>query len=198
MYNSSNRNSHKVPATLLSDECQLLYAEAQFYSLRNFSIIFLALNTGLRNAELCHLTIECIKTYEVITNVLTLPGKIAKGGISRDIPLNTNTREVLENFLLWKVQNNEEISPISPLFVSKFAKKILSPRDIQRIVSAVSSKAIGRSINPHILRHTFATRLLQVSNLAVVKQILGHKNIQTTQIYTHPSHDDMSKAVDLL
>jgi site-specific recombinase XerD len=127
-----------------------------------------------------------------------LPGTIAKGNSPRDIPLNPDIREHLKQFLTFKRNQKENTSPGDYLFVSVFSHRKLSPRDFQRIVSTASYTTIGRSIHPHILRHTFATRLLAVSNLRIVQKVLGHKNIQTTQIYTHPSSNDISDAINKL
>lgn len=186
----------KIPETLTDDEISKLLSVSKTISTRNYILISLALATGLRNSELCNLTIECVRSYEIIPNIMMLPGTIAKGGTGREIPLNADTREKLETFLAWKETNGEDLSPVSPLFVSKFSHNKLSPRDIQRIVNTISNISIGRTIHPHILRHTFATRLLNVSNLRIVQKVLGHCNIQTTQIYTHPSSNELADAVD--
>lgn len=185
----------KEPETLLNLEIDSILAQAKDSCLRDWMMIDLALFTGLRNDELINLTVECIKSYETITNILVLPGTISKGGFSRDIPLNPDIRTNLEIFLNSKEDVGEEILPWSYLFVSKYTHNKLSTRDFQRIVSTISKNAIGRSIHPHVLRHTFATRLLTVSNLRIVQKVLGHKNIQTTQIYTHPSNDEISEAM---
>ena len=198
MISSNSQITHKPPDTLSRDECSSLLHEAQLLSVRDHMLIFLALSTGLRNSELCNLTVECIRSYEIIPTVMSLPGTIAKGGTGREIPLNADTRDYLRKFLDFKKTIDEDCGLSAPLFVSKFTHKKLSPRDFQRILSTHSKRALGRSIHPHILRHTFATRLLSVSNLRVVQRCLGHKNIQTTQIYTHPSSDECRQAVNLI
>lgn len=190
--------SVKEPEILIDSEIQILLTKLKLLNPRDYMMIDLCLCTGLRNEELCSLTIECVESFEIITYILALPGTIAKGGFPRDIPLNPDIREHLQNFLSWKIANDEKVSPESFLFVSKFTHNKLSPRDFQRILKSVSKKSIGRHINPHVLRHTFATRLLKVSNLRIVQKVLGHKSILTTQIYTHPSNDDVSEAVNNL
>lgn len=189
-------NTKKEPETLLDNEIEKIYSIARTISYRDFMIINLALTTGLRNSELCDLTIECIRAYQIIPDVMMLPGTIAKGGTGREIPLHPDTRANLEIFLNLKSTSNEDLTPRAPLFVSKYTHNKLSPRDVQRIVSTCSKLSIGRSINPHVLRHTFATRLLYVSNLEIVRKVLGHKNIQTTQIYVHPSSNELAEAVN--
>jgi len=188
--------SIKEPETLIDYEASSILSQAYQDNYRNFTMIALALATGLRNDEICSLTIECIKCFEVIPTILSLPGTIAKGGSPREIPLTPDIRKNLEEFLSWKVDNDEDISPSSFLFVSKYSHNKLSPRDFQRIVAGISQESIGRSIHPHVFRHTFATKLLRVSNLEIVRKVLGHKNILTTSIYTHPSTDEISQAVN--
>jgi len=191
-----SKPSAKEPETLIDFEVSQLLNLAHKGNYRNFIMIHLALATGLRNDELINITVELVKCFEIVPTILTLPGTIAKGGSPREIPLTPDIRNHLENFLAWKLNFKEDTSPGAYLFVSQHAHKKLNPRDFQRIVSSVSQKSIGRSIHPHVLRHTFATRLLRVSNLEIVRKVLGHKNISTTQVYLHPSTDEISQAVN--
>jgi len=195
---SHTRPSVKDPEVLIDYEVLTIISKLKTLNPRDYMMIDLALATGLRNDEICSLTIECVYSFEIIPNIMTLPGTIAKGGFSRDVPLNSDIRVHLDNFIGWKKFSNEDTSPGSFLFVSKFAHKKLSPRDFQRILATISQKSIGRSIHPHVLRHTFATRLLRVSNLEIVRKVLGHRNLQTTQVYLHPSNDDIFDAVNKL
>jgi len=194
--NSNLSYSQSFTKTLLDMEIDSILAQAKENNYRDFVMIKLALGTGLRNSELLELTVECFWQGDHLFRVLDLPGKIAKNNISRSIPLHPDIQDLLQHFYLWKISNSEDVLPFSYLFVSKFTKYKLGPRDFQRIVSKHSSNSIGRSIHPHTLRHTFATRLLSKSNLRIVQQVLGHKNIQTTQIYTHPSNSEISEAIN--
>jgi len=180
---------------LLDSEITMLKVIASESYTRDWMIITLALGTGLRNSELCDLTIECIRPFNEISGILDLPGTIAKGGFARQIPIRPDLKLSLHNFLTWKFQHGQRIDGNACLFQTKFTNNKLQPRDIQRIVRTISLKSIGRPIHPHILRHTFATRLLSVSNLRIVQKVLGHKNISSTQIYTHPSSDEISEAI---
>ncbi len=184
------------PSTLLEREIPLLLRWAKQTSIRDFTMISLCLSTGLRNSELLSLRTENISPYGIITNILELPAEIAKGHRPRSIPLKAEVKTDLEAFYIWKEHNNEPVLTGDFLFVSSRAHNKLSPRDFQRIVRDISARAIGRCITPHTLRHTFATRLLRLSNLKIVQDVLGHKNIQTTQIYVHPSIDEVSEAVN--
>jgi len=176
---------------------QLLSAAAK-QSTRDYTMIFLALETGLRCSEVVGLFIEDIAPYKDVSTVLTVPQRIAKKGKKRLIPINEETRQVIGSFLESKNYFPDFASPDNYLFLSRYTKKPLSTRDFQRIVKTHSTTALCRAISPHTLRHTFATRLLKHTNLRVIQELLGHASIQTTQIYTHVTSEDTELAIEKL
>lgn len=180
---------------LLEEEIIPLKQAAAASYFRDFVMISLALSSGLRNSEIVNLTVECIRPLDEISNILDLPGTIAKGGNPRQIPLHPDLRSLLQEFLEWKWNMGEQIDGSALLFISRYTHKPLNPRDFQRRLRSISLSAIGRAVHPHVLRHTFATKLLAVSNLRIVQKLLGHKNISTTQIYTHPSNNELLTAI---
>lgn len=167
-------------------------------SIRDFTMISLALSAGLRCSEVVGLFIEDFSPFGDISTVLTVPQRIGKNSKKREIPINIETRDILFKFLVLKKKRSEPTFPDSYLFVSRYSHKPLSNRDFQRIVKDYSIQSIGRSITPHVLRHTFATRLLKHTNLRVIQELLGHSSIQTTQIYTHVSLEDTKLAINKL
>jgi integrase/recombinase XerC len=72
----------------------------------------------------------------------------------------------------------------------------LTTRQAQRVTSFYGTAALGIPLWPHMLRHSFATRVLRSSNTRIVQQLLGHKKLSSTQIYTHPNTDDLKNAVN--
>lgn len=192
---SGSSPGSKPPEILLPNESESILAQAFASSHRDFIMIYFTLLTGLRCQEVIKLTVFCVKPYGEVANDVEVPAMIAKGGHARSIPLHPDLKIALDNFFNWKLANFEPCEPDSPLFCSKRSKKQLSTRDFHRIVYHHSKNSINRSVHPHILRHTFATRLLAKSNLSIVQQMLGHKSIQTTQIYLHPTRDDFTKAI---
>lgn len=177
-------------------EIPKLLLAAKDQGLRDFTMIYLALSTGLRCSELVGLYVEDIAPFGVISRILVVPPRLGKNSKKRDIPLNQETIDLLTHFLTIKKDLDEFTIGSSPLFVSRYTGNPLSSRDFQRIVKDLSIKSIGRSITPHTLRHTFATRLLRHTNLRVVQEALGHSSVQSTQIYTHPGISDISDAID--
>lgn len=165
---------------------------------RDFTMIFLALQTGLRVSEIVGLYIEDVAPFGEVSTFLTVPQRIAKNGKRRLIPINSETRDIIRSFLEQKNYFPDFAKPDNYLFLSRYTNKPLSTRDFQRIVKTHSIAAFGRAISPHILRHTFATRLLKLTNIRVIQELLGHSSIQTTQIYTHVTSGDTELAINKL
>ncbi len=164
-------------------------------SKRDYTMILLALATGLRCSELIGLYIEDVAPYGDVSTVLTVPERIAKRKVKREIPLNHETRQVLISWLSSRPSFGHSAAADSFLFTSHNTGNSLSSRDFQRIVKSISTAVLGRSISPHTLRHTFATRVLKQSNTRVVQELLGHARLQTTQIYTHVNSEDTRAAL---
>ena len=164
-----------------------LHAVSDFTGLRNRLIIELFYTTGIRRIELVQLKLLDVDYSNKTLKVL---GKRDK---ERFIPLLDSVINTLESYL--KERNClEGISDNSYLFVTKKGAKIyetLVYRIINDYFSKVSSK-VKRS--PHILRHSFATHLLnQGANLNAVKELLGHSSLAATQVYTHSSIAELKK-----
>jgi len=191
-------NKRTSPPTLLDMEISSILAQAKDVYYRDFVMISLALGTGLRNSELVDLTFECFYYAGEVSNNVDIPLLLSKNKLPRTIPLNPDLRDILKKYVQMKFNWGESVDARSYVFVSKFTGNKLNPRDFQRILSKISIKAIGRSIHPHTLRHTFATKLLSKSNLRIVQKVLGHISIQSTQIYTHPSTSEIAQAINQL
>jgi len=153
--------------------------------LRDAAILDVLFSTGLRVSELAALNKDKVnlKTGEF--------GVIGKGGKARVVFLSTSAIDALQKYL------DRRSDPYSPLFIRYSGpketddltdeKKRLSVRSIERMIDKYRKKAnILFRIGPHILRHSYATDLLSHgADLRSVQEMLGHKNIATTQIYTH-------------
>jgi len=188
----------KTPDILLDTEINFLLCEALNHGLRDYTLIFLALRTGLRNSEVVGLDVENVFQYETVVNVLDLPARISKGKKPRKIPLSRLTRTTLEDYIAEELKSGRITGGESPLFRSKFSNKRLGSRDFQQILRRHSIAALKHPCNPHMLRHTFATKLLEQSNIKIVQELLGHSCLQSTQIYLHPSSSDKAIAIDKL
>ena len=188
----------KAVEVLSRAESEKLLEVARSGLSRDFLMVEMALYTGLRCAELIGLNIEHVMPEEQVRRTLIVTSNIAKGGKAREIPLHPQLRIDLEEYLGDRAKMGWPSDDWCPLFISIKTGRRLSTRDFQRISRSLGIAAIGRPINPHMLRHTFATRLLENSNLRVVQMALGHTSIASTQVYVHPNSDDMSRAVGAL
>ncbi len=151
---------------------------------RDKAILEVLFSTGLRVSELVKLDRERLDLQRREFNV------IGKGGRSRVVFLSKRAADWVENYL--KARSDR----LRPLFirhkgkmdVSRPDEKMrLTPRSVQRMVKKYARKVkIAVDVTPHVLRHSFATDLLIAgADLRSVQEMLGHKNIVTTQVYTH-------------
>jgi site-specific recombinase XerD len=146
-------------------------------SLRDKAILECLFSTGLRVSELCSLN----KDIDLEKKEIVIKGK---GDQIRLVFLSQKAVEALKNYL------NKRQDNFQPLFISlaknSFGQR-LTPRAIQKIIKFYSQKAgITKNIHPHSLRHQLATFLIAKGvDIRIVQELLGHKNISTTQIYTH-------------
>jgi len=181
---------------LNDEEIQKIFTAAHGRGNRDYTMIFLAISTGLRCSELIGLYIEDIAPYGDVSTILIVPSRIGKNSKRRQIPINDDVRFTISRYINYKHITGEPTDSNSYLFVSRYSNNPLSSRDFQRIVHDISISSIGRSVTPHTLRHTFATRLLNHTNIRVIQELLGHANLQTTQIYTHPNISDKQLAIE--
>lgn len=151
-----------------------------FESLRDVLIIEMLYVTGMRRAELIELKVEDVYFHN---NTLKVLGKRNK---ERIIPLLSSVKDRLKGYLL--LRNAVEIDDSLHLFITKKGVKLypgLVYRIIKSYFSSVSEKV---KTSPHILRHSFATHLLDDgADLNAVKELLGHASLASTQVYTHSS-----------
>ncbi len=160
--------------------------------LRDRAILELLFSTGLRVSELCRLNRDQMnfKTAEF--------GVIGKGGRARVVFLSDSAIFWLQKYFDMREDN------FQPVFI-RYAKGVdpinqgermrLTPRSVERIVEKYVRKAkLPIKISPHGLRHSFATDLLSNgADLRSVQEMLGHKNISTTQIYTHVTNPQLKE-----
>jgi site-specific recombinase XerD len=169
--------------------------ERAFKQLRNRTMVMVMLETGLRVSELCGLAASDLYFAEKPVLQLVVRPEIAKNKSERTIPVSTLLSVTLAEW--WRCAKPAYLTnPIAPAFQTLPNGHRITPRQVERIVRAVGIQVIGRDIHPHILRHTFATRLMRITNARVVQELLGHKHLTTTQIYTHPNSTDLRQAVN--
>jgi len=162
---------------------------------RDKCMILLMLDAGLRVAEVAGLQRINLWFREGPVIDLTIPATIAKNGIERIIPLSSRLREaivLLRNNYWGDATATNDI----PAFEGSKTLDPITTRQIQRIVKQLCDCCLGIHVTPHMLRHTFATRMMRRTSIRVVQQLLGHASLSSTQVYTHPDIQDLRKAVN--
>lgn len=163
------------------------FLETDFDSVRNRLVVELLYSTGMRRAELINLELNAIDFYGKTIKVL---GKRNK---ERIVPLLPSTLEIVILYLNKRKEIKENVNS-EKLILSKKGNKI-SETFVYRLIndyfSTVSEKV---KKSPHVLRHSFATHLLNNgADLNSVKELLGHASLSSTQIYTHSSLSELKK-----
>lgn len=187
-YTPKLRIDKKLPKILTAQQIeQLLQDPPNSYLLkRDYAMIELMYSCGLRLSELIGLNINDIDFNEA--SLITL----GKGNKSRKIPIGAKAINSLNNYL--QARDNMQ-DPA--LFISRLGKRI-NPRTVQiRMRQYAQHKTLNQRLHPHMLRHSFATHLLEASgNLRAIQELLGHQNLSTTQIYTRLDFQRLAKIYD--
>ncbi|HVU09479.1 MAG TPA: tyrosine recombinase [Verrucomicrobiae bacterium] len=177
------RRWKRLPKALSNDEIEkLLKLEEPVTpeSLCDQAILELAYASGLRLSELKNLRLEQLHLDAGFINV------IGKGNKERVVPVGKKAVEALNHFI--EHARPKLVTPKSPanVFLTKRGTPFASVTLWLRIKNRVHRAGIERNITPHMLRHSFATHLLEHgADLRVIQELLGHANIGTTEIYTH-------------
>ncbi|MFZ8844090.1 tyrosine-type recombinase/integrase, partial [Thermoflexus sp.] len=186
---SGVRQARAAPKALSEAELRRLLREARRSpNPLHRAVILLLAHTGLRASELCALRLSDVTLSE-------RKGKIVvrgKGEKVREVPLNAEAREALREWLAARPSVPEDA-----LFIGR--RGPLTPSGVWRIVREYARRA-GVEAHPHVLRHTFATRLLREAgaDLVAVAEILGHESLNTTARYTRPSESELEAVVERL
>jgi integrase/recombinase XerC len=186
------KQARKLPKTLDVDQIKgLLEAGANsLLEIRDVAMFELLYSSGLRLSELTALNLGDL---DLPDNSLIV--RIGKGSKSRVLPIGSKAITAIENWLLQRAKNSIASEPA--LFISTRGRR-LGQRGIQlRLEQWCKKKDIAKHIHPHMLRHSFASHLLESSrDLRAVQELLGHSNISTTQIYTHLDFQHLSEIYD--
>lgn len=184
----------KLPNYLYLDDLETLFNsidQSTPLGVRNYCLLELLYGTGIRVSELCNIKLHDIDFYN---NNILITGK---GNKQRYVPIHESLREILITYLNFArnelLKDSDEI--VDNLFVNHRGGPLTSRgvRDILK--NLVNESGLNVKISPHVLRHSFATHMLDYgADLRSVQKLLGHENLSTTQIYTHVSKEKLKES----
>ncbi len=178
----------KLPQVLDVDEAvQLVELPTDApLGVRDRAILELFYSSGLRLSELCALRWRDLDLADGLVTVL------GKGGKQRSVPVGSHARKALDDWL-----GESQGQPDAPVFPGRGGATI-TPRAVQiRLQRLAQRQGLFKRVHPHLLRHSFASHVLESSgDLRGVQELLGHADIATTQIYTHLDYQHLAKVYD--
>jgi len=187
---SAPKGERRLPRTLDADRAvQLLDGgvEDDFIARRDQAMLELFYSSGLRLSELVGLDLSALDLPAGLVRVL------GKGRRTRVLPVGRKAREAIEAWLPLRAQARPQDEA---LFISQQGRR-LTPRAVQLRVRQAGVRELGQHLHPHMLRHSFASHLLESSqDLRAVQELLGHADIATTQVYTHLDFQHLARVYD--
>ena len=158
-----------------------------FEGRRDRLIIQLFYETGMRLAELVGLNDADV---DFGAKVIKVTGKRNK---QRIIPFGEELAKAMQDYL---TERNQTISTLSGAFITRLSGERIARSSVQNIVRENLSKVTAiKKRSPHVLRHTFATSMLNhQAELGAIKELLGHESLATTEVYTHTTFEELKKA----
>lgn len=179
----------KLPKVLDTDQASRLFDKEPVSAIekRDRAMLELFYGSGLRLMELTNLNIGDIDLQAGFVRVM------GKGNKARNVPLG---RHCLDALRAWLDVSGECLAD-RPVFLGRGNQRI-SPRTIQSRLKKIATEQLAdNSLHPHMLRHSFATHMLESSgDLRAIQELLGHSDIATTQVYTHLDFQHLAKVYD--
>jgi len=187
---SAPKGERRLPRLLDTDRAMQLLdggVEDDFIALRDQAMLELFYSSGLRLSELVGLNLDQLDLAAGMVRVL------GKGNKVRELPVGRKAREALQAWLPMRALANPADGAV---FIGQQGRR-LGARAVQLRVRQAGVRELGQHLHPHMLRHSFASHLLESSqDLRSVQELLGHADIGTTQIYTHLDFQHLAKVYD--
>tara|TARA_Y100000589_G_scaffold98370_1_gene93071 strand:+ start:4370 stop:5266 length:897 start_codon:yes stop_codon:yes gene_type:complete len=183
-----------IPTTLTTDEIDLIIANARLNKnngLRNETIIEVLYSCGLRVSELINLKISDLYLSEQLLKV------IGKGNKERFVPVSQTAKKLIVQYIEF-VRNSNKVKKghEDTLFINNRGKKLTRIMIFTILNSIAKEIGIKKKVSPHVLRHSFATHLIENgADIISIQKMMGHENIVTTEKYLHVRNKHLKESV---
>lgn len=198
------KNNLSLPKTMNVKDVKIIFAKIEEYiqngnkfAIRLNAIVHLLYGCGLRISELILLKLSDIIVGNDGSSVVILVN--GKGNKERIVPINQYSYNCLLEYLEWRAYIVSNCIGNDYLFPSRATNKCITRQFVNKILNQLCSDCglDVTKISPHVLRHSFATHLLENgADILVIQKLLGHRDISTTQIYTHVSVSKLHQIVE--
>ncbi len=179
----SQKNRRNFPDTLSVDEIEKILGAIEpinVIQIRDLSILLLLYSSGIRVSELVNLELSNLFLDQDYIKIL------GKGKKERLVPIGLRAKEKLIYYIEKSRKNISTINSKGYVFLSYRSKQLTRMAVFNIIKKYTKLSDISKNVSPHTFRHSFATHMLEGgADLRVVQELLGHENINTTEIYTH-------------
>ncbi len=177
------KQEKKLPTVLTREEVRALIDAAE--NIKHKALVELLYSSGLRISECLNLKVKDIDFNNLVGVV-----RGGKGKKDRIFIVSRRAAEDLQTLIIMEDKSSEDY-----IFTGKNRNRPMTPRAAQKIISNLSAMAgITKNVTPHVLRHSFATHLLEAGvDIRRIQELLGHANLNTTQIYTKVSTKELMK-----
>jgi site-specific recombinase XerD len=180
----------KLPRVLSEPEVERLLEAPEsdtVLGLRDRALLQLLYGTGLRASEAASLRERDVDLEQALVTVS------GKGGHERSVPLNAAVSEALRGYR----RARGRATPEAPFFVSRRGRALTRGAVYERVRTGARRARLSQRVSPHRLRHTFATHLVRAGvGIVTIRDLLGHRQITSTQLYLHVTAQDLREAAD--
>ena len=183
---------------LTANEEQTILSHTEHLGPKRTAQLLFMLDGGLRVGELVRLRFQDVMFNNNILTGINLPAAITKTKTARYIPLTDRIRLSVASYITIIKRTNPDILCDFENNLWNLDRTFPTTRGLQIFFKQYFWTTLGRPVTPHQLRHTFATKLLKLTDIRVVQEVLGHKSIRSTQIYTHVTKTDIDNAIGAL
>lgn len=196
LYLTIPKAARDLPKNLAVDQVNHLLnfdSSDDILACRDKAILELFYSSGLRLEELINLNINDIDWQQKLLRV------IGKGNKQRLVPVGSLALNAIQHWLSMRPAFSQQLAEADKLalFISKQHKRISARHVRQRVQLWAKQQGLSQHLHPHMLRHSFASHMLESSqDLRAVQELLGHANLSTTQVYTHLDFTHLAKVYD--